>query len=88
MEPSGTPQVETPLWSDDPAETDLLGFTAVAETVVDAVLNDSIDPIALGLSGRWGSGKTTVLYLVQSILSKASRDDAKILIGNNPSRIR
>lgn len=57
-----------PLWSDEPAGRDLLSFDAVAATVVDAVLDDTLDPIALGLSGSWGSGKTTVLELVQDEL--------------------
>lgn len=54
-----------PLWSDEPADRDLLSFDAVALTIADAVLDDTLDPIALGLSGAWGSGKTSVLELVQ-----------------------
>lgn len=53
-----------PLWSDEPAERDLLAFRAVAETVADAIFDDALDPIAVGLSGAWGSGKTSVLELV------------------------
>ena len=53
------------LWSDEPAGRDLLSFMAVAETVADAVLDDTLDPIALGLSGSWGAGKTSVLELVK-----------------------
>lgn len=39
------------LWSDEPTGRDLLSFLAVAETVADAVFDDTLDPIALGLSG-------------------------------------
>lgn len=52
------------LWSDEPAEVDLLAAQAIAETVADAVLDDALDPLSLGLSGPWGSGKTTVLELI------------------------
>jgi hypothetical protein len=38
------------LWSDDPAPTDLLSFDAVAATVADALLDQALDPVALGLS--------------------------------------
>jgi pantothenate kinase-related protein Tda10 len=62
------------LWSDDPDRVDLLAFDAIAETLVDAVLDDSLDPVALGVSGRWGSGKTTALNLIDAHL--AQRDDA------------
>ena len=62
------------LWSDEPSAVDLLAFGAVAETAVEAVLDDALDPIALGISGSWGSGKSTVLKLIQAAL--ASRSDA------------
>ena len=60
------------LWSDEPSSVDLLAFGAVAETAVEAVLDDALDPIALGISGPWGSGKSTVLKLIKAEL--ASRD--------------
>ena len=61
------------LWSDEPSPVDLLAFGAVAETAVEAVLDNALDPIALGISGPWGSGKSTVLKLIESEL--AERDD-------------
>lgn len=57
------------LWSDEPATIDLLAAKAIALTVVDALLDDSLDPLALGLSGPWGSGKTTVLKLIKGELT-------------------
>lgn len=70
-----------PLWSDEPAARDLLSFDAVAATVVDAVLDDNLDPIALGLSGSWGSGKTSVLELVRhGISERAAADQTKVLV--------
>lgn len=61
-----------PLWSDEPTSQDLLSFKAVAATVVDAVLEDDLDPIAIGLSGAWGSGKTSVLELVKAEAERRS----------------
>lgn len=71
-----------PLWSDEPTARDLLSFDAVAATVVDAVLDDKLDPIALGLSGSWGSGKTSVLELVNAQLEarNANAEDNHILV--------
>lgn len=68
------------LWSDEPALTDLLSFEAIAETVADAIFDESLNPIALGISGSWGSGKTTVLNLVEKRLSGWSADDQKIVV--------
>lgn len=70
-----------PLWSDEPAARDLLSFDAVAATVVDAVLDDQLDPIAVGLSGSWGSGKTSVLQLVaDAIENRTTSHEAKVLV--------
>ena len=38
-----------PLWSDEPATQDLLAFRAVAETAADAIFDDGLDPVAIGL---------------------------------------
>lgn len=68
------------LWSDDPASVDLLSFDAVAQTVADALLDDALDPVALGLSGSWGSGKTTVLNLVAQELDRRKTAKQKVLV--------
>ena len=68
------------LWSDNPASVDLLAFSPVAETVASALLDDELDPVVLGVSGRWGSGKTTVLQLVGAELARLNRKQSKILV--------
>jgi hypothetical protein len=68
------------LWSDDPASVDLLSFDAVAQTVADALLDDCLDPVALGLSGSWGSGKTTVLGLVAQELDHRQAAQQKVVV--------
>src|SRR5690606_21135958 len=68
------------LWSDDPESVDLLSFDAVAQTVADAPLDEALDPVALGLSGSWGSGKTTVLNLVAQELDRRKTDEQKVLV--------
>lgn len=63
MTDTGT-EANYPIYLDEPADIDLLSFDAVASAVSDALLDESLDPIALGLSGSWGSGKTSVLKLI------------------------
>jgi hypothetical protein len=65
------------LWSDEPSRIDFLAAKAIAETISDAVLDDALDPLAIGLSGPWGSGKTTVLELVKLDLDARS-DEADV----------
>ena len=70
-----------PLWSDEPATQDLLAFRAVAETAADAIFDDGLDPVAIGLSGAWGSGKTSVLELIKSEITERSKSgDRKVLV--------
>ncbi|MGW4559235.1 KAP family P-loop NTPase fold protein [Streptomyces sp. NPDC004365] len=60
---------------------DLLSFDAVAKTVVQAVLDDALDPVTVGVSGAWGSGKTTVLRLIGDALTlKPPATGASVLV--------
>jgi len=68
------------LWSDDPAAVDFLAARAIAATVTDAVLDNALDPLSLGLSGHWGSGKTTVLELVKADLAERSTSESKVVV--------
>ncbi|MCD0179148.1 P-loop NTPase fold protein [Micrococcus luteus] len=80
-------EVSYPLFLDEPTDVDLLSFDAVASTVVDALLDPRLDPIALGLSGSWGSGKTSVLRLIAEQLrvdSKAEGLPPRIVIETDP----
>jgi hypothetical protein len=80
MTDSAAPTSDFPLWSDDPALIDLLSFDAVASTAADALLDDRLDPVALGLSGPWGSGKTTVLGLVGQALAAQNTPTAQVIV--------
>lgn len=80
MTPSSIGATEFALWSDEPSPTDLLSFGAVASTVTDALLDERLNPVALGLSGAWGSGKTTVLGLVHQELAARNSPDATVIV--------
>lgn len=76
------------LWSDEPTKDDLLSFDAVAGTVVNAVLDDTLDPLAIGVSGAWGSGKTTILRLIKADLDGRQMPDQQniLVIQTDPWR--
>lgn len=69
-----------PLLLDEPTDVDLLSFDAVAGTVVEALLDKQLDPIALGLSGSWGTGKTSVLRLIAGQLRSANDGSGQRLV--------
>ena len=57
-----------PLWPDAPAERDLLGYADIASAIVEAIRREGLDPVAVGLFGTWGSGKSSVLEFVAAAL--------------------
>ena len=57
-----------PLFDDNPAEEDLLGFDAVAEVVTRVVTSGSLDPVTVGIHSAWGGGKSTALNLIAARL--------------------
>lgn len=68
------------LWSDDPAKVDLLAFSAISVTIVDALFDEDLDPLAIGLSGSWGGGKTTVLRLIEQELKANTTEERAVLV--------
>jgi ATPase subunit of ABC transporter with duplicated ATPase domains len=71
----------TPLWADNPATTDLLGFADIAEPILEAVGRDKLDPVAVGVFGDWGSGKSTVLELIRDRLAG---DEGVVVVYTRP----
>jgi len=65
--------IETPLWPDDPTAQDLLGFADIAGPVLDALMRERLDPVAVGVFGNWGSGKSTVLEILRERLLARGR---------------
>lgn len=63
----------TPLWPDNPTAQDLLGFADIAEPVQEALLRERLDPVAVGVFGDWGSGKSTVLEILRERLVARGR---------------
>jgi hypothetical protein len=55
----------TPLWSDNPAPRDLLGFSDIAAPALEALDREKLDPVTVGIVGWWGSGKSTILTVIE-----------------------
>lgn len=58
----------TPLWPDNPTADDLLGFADIVDPVEEALLRERLDPVAVGVFGDWGSGKSTILEILRARL--------------------
>jgi ATPase subunit of ABC transporter with duplicated ATPase domains len=53
-----------PLWPDNPSGDDLLGFADIADPILEAVRREKLDPVAVGVFGDRGSGKSSVLEIL------------------------
>lgn len=57
------------MWTDAEAEVDFLNYSEVAELVVELIGDPHLLPLSLGIFGGWGTGKSTMLRLVDVQLS-------------------
>ncbi|MHB8391901.1 MAG: KAP family P-loop NTPase fold protein [Acidobacteriaceae bacterium] len=62
------------MWRDSESEHDFLNFTEVADQIATLATNPGLLPISIGVFGGWGTGKSTVLQLVEAKLPKDGKN--------------
>ena len=65
------------MWADNETKDDLLGYQVHADLLRDVVLDPSMLPISIGVFGDWGSGKSSLMLLMQDSIKtwKAVTDE-------------
>ena len=58
------------MWSDNETKQDLLGYQVHADLLKKIILNDAMLPISIGVFGNWGSGKSSLMLLLQQSLQE------------------
>jgi predicted KAP-like P-loop ATPase len=58
------------MWRDSESDQDFLNFAEVADQIAALAMNPALLPISIGVFGSWGTGKSTVLRLVEDQLPK------------------
>lgn len=61
------------MWHDNETDKDLLGFDIHAELIKDIVIDSQMLPISIGLFGDWGSGKSSVMKMLENKLKDKER---------------
>lgn len=56
------------MWSGNETTQDLLGYQVHADLLRKIILNDAMLPISIGVFGNWGSGKSSLMLLLQQSL--------------------
>lgn len=68
------------MWADVDTRHDFLNFSEVADLVVDVVSTPSMRPVSVGVFGTWGTGKSTLLNLIEDGLKRGAREDEYIVV--------
>lgn len=56
------------MWSDNETQIDLLGFQVHADLIKSIVADKRLLPVTVGVFGDWGSGKSSVIKMLQESL--------------------
>lgn len=62
------------MWSDTETRSDYLNYLEVAEVVREILLDSAMRPVSVGIFGTWGTGKSSLLNLIESDLTRHARD--------------
>ncbi|MDD2735204.1 MAG: P-loop NTPase fold protein [Desulfuromonadaceae bacterium] len=62
------------MWADTDTDQDFLNYSEVAELANELISNQSMLPLSLGIFGGWGSGKSSMLRLLESSLNDSEQD--------------
>lgn len=65
------PKQTSSVLSDQPAQKDALDFDSFAQALHTLIVDENTKtPLTLGIFGRWGTGKTTLMYMLNENLEK------------------
>lgn len=56
------------MWADNETNRDFVNFTGVATSVAELIIRARGRPISIGISGEWGTGKSSMIQLVEQAL--------------------
>lgn len=62
------------LWKDSETVVDYLNFDYIIDAVVNIVLDEELSPSSIGLYGDWGSGKSSLMKMVETRLDEKKND--------------
>ncbi|MCE6219651.1 KAP family NTPase, partial [Acinetobacter baumannii] len=63
------------MWSDIESKQDFLNYSEASEIVVNVLRNPGMLPISIGVFGSWGTGKSTILNLIEQKLQAEKKED-------------
>lgn len=71
------------MWHDVETTRDLLNFSVVAETAAQLIRESNGEPISIGISGKWGTGKSSLVKMIGNSLKKADENKEYVFLEFN-----
>lgn len=71
------------MWSDNETTLDLLDFSDLVAAVLSVIQNNRLLPATVGIFGDWGSGKSSLMRMVQAQLEKGKRKETTLCVSFN-----
>lgn len=71
------------MWNDVEAKTDLLNFSHVAKAAAQLIQDAGGEPLTIGVSGNWGTGKSSLVKMIGAELKAKAGDDKYIFLEFN-----
>lgn len=71
------------MWNDIETTIDYIHFSVVAKTVADLIIESGDNPISIGVSGSWGSGKSSMVKMVGKELMATENPDSYVFLEFN-----
>ncbi len=68
------------MWADVETRQDFLNYSEVAELVAEVVRDPAMRPVTVGVFGTWGTGKSTLLNLIESNLVPEKESSGFIVV--------
>lgn len=68
------------MWSDIESKVDFLNYSEASEIIINVLQNPQMLPISIGVFGSWGTGKSTILNLIEKNLNQIKNSDEYVII--------
>ncbi|ABF09043.1 KAP family P-loop NTPase fold protein [Cupriavidus metallidurans] len=72
------------MWHDNETTVDYVNFKLVAKVCADLIRNSGGDPISIGVSGGWGTGKSSLVRMIEAELISARKSTASSRDNSEP----
>lgn len=68
------------MWSDIESKIDFLNYSEASEIIINVLQNPQMLPISIGVFGSWGTGKSTILNLIEKNIEHIENNDDYVII--------